>query len=230
MKESAVIEFADCAMQVVLRGDGTAWLPEVSTLLVADLHLGKDSSFRSAGIPVPTGVSTSILRDLQSAIHNTSAERLVILGDLVHDHNSLTKDLRAEISEWMESNRAVSISLVIGNHDASSGPQIRALGFKTFDHLQIGSCTLMHDVGGLKERENLSKVEPTLSIGGHIHPVTYIKDRWDKVRLSCFVSEPRTLVLPAFGPFKGGFHVEAAKDKSRRLHPIFEGKLLPVVI
>ncbi|MBZ0171464.1 MAG: DEAD/DEAH box helicase, partial [Phycisphaerales bacterium] len=77
---SYAIEFAD--EQLDLLPERAVWWPARRTLLVADLHLGKPASFRSAGAPVPEQVTGADLARLSSLIKTQHAQRVIVLGDL----------------------------------------------------------------------------------------------------------------------------------------------------
>ena len=95
--------------EVVLRGDGSAFLPAYHALLVADLHLGKDASFRSEGVPVPAQINERILQQLGESLRATQAKRLFILGDLIHDRNSITEKLTRLIAGWRQAFSSIEI-------------------------------------------------------------------------------------------------------------------------
>ena len=59
--------------------------PARRTLFVADVHLGKEHVFGRRGIPIPGGISAAQLARLAALVARTAAERLVVLGDLMHD-------------------------------------------------------------------------------------------------------------------------------------------------
>src|SRR5437762_2272601 len=58
-----------------------AFLDDLSTLLVADAHIGKAVSFRKWGVPVPRGTTTETLSVLTALVESTGARRIVFLGD-----------------------------------------------------------------------------------------------------------------------------------------------------
>ena len=76
---------------------------ERRTLLVADAHFGKASTFRSAGIPIPRGTTTADLARLESAVQATGAERLVFLGDLLHARAGRGAETLAAVARWRAS-------------------------------------------------------------------------------------------------------------------------------
>ena len=68
-----------------LLASGALYLPDITTLLVADAHFGKAVSFRLRGVPVPQGTTTETLQRLTDALNQTQATRLIFLGDSFHD-------------------------------------------------------------------------------------------------------------------------------------------------
>ena len=70
--------------ELYLLAERALWWPNASTLIVADLHWGKASTFRAAGIPIPIGTTSDDLARLDSALTRSGARRMVVLGDLFH--------------------------------------------------------------------------------------------------------------------------------------------------
>lgn len=176
-----------------------AILPEglvlvASTLIVADVHLGKSATFRAKGLPVPEGDTERDFRRLAEMVAKHDARHLVIAGDLFHAPSGLTQELETALARFL-TELAIPVTLVIGNHDA----KIRRLpaGLVCVEHLDIECIRIVHDPASAdKER---------LHISGHWHPVVRIPDgRRTSLRLPCFLYRKNTLVLPAFGSFTGG--------------------------
>ncbi len=65
---------------VELSSKGTAYVVEQRTLLVADLHLGKTTTFRRAGIPIPDGPTRATTNRLLNILKQYSPDTLVVLG------------------------------------------------------------------------------------------------------------------------------------------------------
>ena len=203
---------------LVLRGDGSVYLPEHNALLVADLHLGKDASFRAGGLPVPRGMNETTLTQLSKALKSSGAEILYLLGDLIHDRNSITPDVEKEFSSWGDRHKSVSMTLIRGNHDRHVRRFPDAWNLATRMSLVLDSFELRHEVTA----ESLA-ANDLIQIGGHLHPVTVVGRGADKMRLPCFVVGDRSIILPAFGPFKGG--LKFSQSATRELYPICEGKI-----
>ena len=78
---------------------------------------------------------------------------------------------------------------------------------------------------------------PQFVLGGHLHPACRIHGRGrDSLRLPCFVSDERQVILPAFDEFTGGWIADAAPDRTgpdrtgpdRRFYAVGGGAVWPL--
>jgi DNA ligase-associated metallophosphoesterase len=197
----------DTAADVVLLPGRAAFLPATRTLLVADVHLGKASTFRAAGMPVPEGSAQADLARLVSLVADTAASRLIVLGDLFHARRGATEQVFAEFAAARAAFAATEVILVAGNHDRSVGSLPPSLGIDSLMRtLDEPPFHFVHDPA-VELSETWRKAEFT--IGGHLHPtVSITSPGGDRVSDRCFVAEAGVLVLPAFGSFTGGHRVQ----------------------
>ena len=209
-----VVDIAD--QQMTLRGDGSIFLDSQRSLLVSDLHLGKDASFRAAGIPVPHGMNRDTLGSLSNAIKETAAEHVFLLGDLIHDRDSMTAALIDTFANWRTQHADCKVTLVRGNHDRHvvSFPEPWRLEVAT--QARIGELLLLHEVN-----DKTLAAEDSFQVGGHWHPVVNVGRGADSLRVRCFVVDQTHITLPAFGPFKGG--LKQARLPKRNFYPICDG-------
>nr|MBT4215136.1 hypothetical protein [Bacteroidota bacterium] len=97
-----------------LNSDGSAFLPEHNTLLIADVHLGKSGVFRKAGIATPQGLHEQNLKQLARAFEAHPQATVVFLGDVFHGlQNKETQSLKTLLDAY----DGHTFILVIGNHD-----------------------------------------------------------------------------------------------------------------
>src|SRR5258706_815282 len=68
----------------VLLPEKALWLPDLGSLVVADVHWGKIDHFRKAGIPVPVKGNDKNAETLVSIINLFKPRRVIFLGDLFH--------------------------------------------------------------------------------------------------------------------------------------------------
>lgn len=181
--------------------DGAVFLPETSTLVVADLHLGKAAVFRAKGLPLPEGDVARDLSRLAELIRLHGAAELVIAGDLFHGPVGITPEIEEELGCFLD-RLEISLHLVGGNHDA----KIRELpcGLVSVPMIECAGVKILHDP---KDAD-----DENLSLAGHWHPIARIPDgKRTSLRLPCFLLRKHTLILPAFGSFTGGAVMDPEK-------------------
>lgn len=204
--------------RVVLRGDRSMYWPERRWLVVADLHLGKAESLRRDGIALPDAVMAADLARLRLAVSECGAERILVLGDLVHDAPGLTSTMVRRVAAWRASIDC-EIALIPGNHDRRVAGLPKEWGV---DELQVQ----------LVEPPFVFSHEPLSALGGdapfnwhgHIHPVRTVRGGIDRARLPVFAIGDRGAILPAFSTLTGGS--ECSDDPRARLWCVVEGRIV----
>lgn len=173
-----------------LLSERALFLPEHAALILSDVHLGKAATFQAQGMAVPKGDDEKDLARISRLIADSSAQQLIIAGDLLHSRLGNVTDL---LTTWIK-NTTIPITLVMGNHDARA---LRGkLPLEIVDHLQIDALSIVHDPADAGEN---------FTISGHLHPAIRIEDGPRSViRCECFWLQENALILPAFGTFTGG--------------------------
>lgn len=180
---------------VVLLPERAAFLPESSTLLVADAHFGKAQAFRRQGVPVPAGTTERNLTLLSKLLTRTCASTLVFLGDLLHARQAHSPALAQAFATWRAQHAPVAMTLVRGNHDDRAGDPPGHWGIEVVDEpLAAGPFALCH---------HPQPVAGGYVLAGHLHPAAWIGRGPDRLRLPCFHFGAHVGVLPAFGSFTG---------------------------
>lgn len=187
----------------VLRCSGALWLPDFGTLVAGDLHLEKGSAFAARGQMLPPYDSRATLDRLEAEIAELKPERVVLLGDSFHDSRSIGRmaaDDRERLDRlafgrdwvWLEGNHDRE-ALTAADADAASRLPGRIVG-----EMALGALFLTHEPM-VQARDG--------EIAGHLHPCARVVAHARMVRRSCFVTDGRRLILPAFGAFTGGLNV-----------------------
>lgn len=194
-----------------------AFLPETSTLLIADAHIGKALSFRKLGVPVPHGTTAETLAVLSALVDRWAAKRIVFLGDFLHSARSHGPTTMDTVARWREAHAALDLTLVRGNHDDHAGDPPAHLGIRAVDEpLMLGELALCH--------HPVARM-PAYVLAGHLHPGVGMGGRAnDHLRLPCFWFGPNVGVLPAFGTFTGLHTIRAAADD--RVFAATEGRVI----
>ena len=79
-----MVECEVAGEKLVLLPERAVFWPKRKALFIADFHLGKAATFRSAGIPLPSGTTRENLERLDRAVVNTKARQVIFLGDFLH--------------------------------------------------------------------------------------------------------------------------------------------------
>ncbi len=191
------VQLGDHALEML--PDRAVWWPEQSAVLVADVHLGKDQVFRRQGLAVPAGVLEQDLDRLTLLIEDMQADRLIILGDLIHAPPHPDDDWPDRIGQWRADHGEIEFDLVLGNHDRDLTIWLHQWQIDGHDEvLELDGLLLMHEW-----RPRL----PAPGLSGHLHPGARLKTRREQLRLPAYLLDASPgrehLVLPAFGCFTG---------------------------
>jgi DNA ligase-associated metallophosphoesterase len=188
----AAISLAD---ETLLPGSsGALYWPAARTVIVADLHLEKGSSYGRCGITLPPYDTAATLAALTAVLKRRRPERVICLGDSFHDNGAgerIDPADRAALAALVEAHRWFWVA---GNHD----PKPLAFGGRVIGELAIGGLTFRHQAVRAAAPGELS---------GHYHPKSGYRARGRSVVGRCFVKDGTRLILPAFGAYAGGLDV-----------------------
>lgn len=162
-----------------------------ATLVVADLHLGKERAFRKLGVPVPEGPTADSLAALESEVMATGAKRVIFLGDLFHHEIAIEGATFEKLHQWLCSHPDLTSQLVKGNHDRI--PHHLRNRLEVVERSKLGEIALSHFPGDPDE----------ICLAGHLHPAIRIHQGRRSERLRCFWQRGNGLVLPSFSTFTG---------------------------
>lgn len=187
------MEFRFHIGSLILLAEGAAYDREARTLFVADLHIGKSTIFREAGLAIPDGPDETNLARLSSLVTGTKVKTLFILGDVFH---ARARGVERTLADWHERHPKLRCCVVPGNHD-------RRIPWREWlpaaEILREGEC-----VGAMRVAHFPPEKSDVLTLCGHLHPGIAIgRPRQRKLRLPCFWQRRNALVLPAFGEFTG---------------------------
>lgn len=190
---SPQIKFQDISLHLLK--EKAVWIPEMSSIFIADLHFGKAAHFRKSGIPIPEPIHQEDLTILHTLITTYNPKNVYFLGDLFHS------DLNQQwttLNHFLRGFAQVNFNLVLGNHDILPASEYDLSTFGVFrEPLELENLILSH--------EPLDEIEKDkINLCGHIHPgIRLVGKARQSIRLSCFFYKPNQLILPAFGKFTG---------------------------
>jgi DNA ligase-associated metallophosphoesterase len=150
---------------VVLDPAGALWLPDSRTLVVADLHLEKSSSFARHGMLLPPYDTGATLLLLAGLVARREPRRVICLGDSFHDRGGFGRLSATDCAALIALQSGRDWVWITGNHDpelpCDSGGDVQA-------ELRSDGLTFRHEpVAGMAAGE----------IAGHLHPSAKIRGR-----------------------------------------------------
>lgn len=191
--------------------DRALFWPRESVLVLSDVHLGKAETLQGLGIPIPAGDHLVDLDRIAVLLRATHATRVVILGDLIHQKRGLTDELLDLLHRFLSFMSSVDFTLILGNHERGAAEILSELPMRVLrEDLRIGAVNFSHGHEH-EEEEGPSGDESLLTVQGHLHPVTTLKDGSTKLRLPCFWLSGNRLVLPSFGVLTGGMEIKPGR-------------------
>ncbi|WP_331236393.1 metallophosphoesterase [Natronorarus salvus] len=178
--------------------DRAIYLGEERTLVLADLHVGRD---RASALSLPLGEHDDLHDRLDGLLDRFSPERVVLAGDLLHSYGTVPEEVRESVTDILSLiDRAGATSVVTpGNHDAMLGAVFDGESPECY---RIGEVAICH---GHRKME----ADAPLTVLGHDHPAIRIEGR----KRPCYLLGPRSggegraLVLPAFNRLTRGVDV-----------------------
>lgn len=175
---------------------GALHWPGQQTLLVADLHLEKMSSFARRGQMLPPYDTGMTLARLEADLRRTGAQRLISLGDSFHRADASSLLTHSDRMRMDALTDLVDCIWLSGNHD----PAPHAIAGTCLPELELAGLTLTHE----PRRGTIGL------ICGHLHPAAHIHIEGRSTRRPCFVHDNRLLILPAYGSSTGSINIMSA--------------------
>ena len=193
--DSETLHIRLAGVWAALLPSGAAFLEAERTLICADLHLEKGSAFARRGQLLPPYDTRETLRRLTLDVLRTGAERIVLLGDTLHDGDANGRISEGDVEAVTAIAQGRDLIWVVGNHDPE-GPG--ALPGRALEELSIGPLVLRHE-----PRPGPQSGE----IAGHLHACARVVASGRSVRRRCFATDGQRLILPAYGAYAGGLSV-----------------------
>jgi hypothetical protein len=188
--------------ELLLDAAGALWWAVERTLVFADLHFEKGSSFARRGQMLPPYDTRTTLKRIEALVSLHKPERVIALGDSFHDRDAAGRLDAHERDMLRGLGERADWIWIAGNHDPAPPSW---LGGIVTEEVAIGGLVFRHEPEG---RPSAGEV------AGHLHPCATVTRRGRSLRRRCFVSDGLRMVMPAFGAYAGGLDVREAPVKS----------------
>lgn len=192
--------------QLTLMPERAVFWPARRTLFVADVHVGKAAAFRALSVAVPEGNLADDLARLSGAIERVNAERIVLLGDVLHAKHGRADHVMQQVAAWRATHSRRHILVVRGNHDLRAGDPPDDWHMHCVDApAMLAPFVLCHEP---------CESDAGFVLCGHVHPAIRLTGKGGmSMTLPCFAIGARRMMLPAFGSFTGNALVKPAKGE-----------------
>lgn len=174
---------------------GGLWWEAERLLVVSDLHLEKGSAFAWRGQMLPPYDTRATLGGLVRLMDSLRPQRVISLGDSFHDNEARMRMHPEDAALILSLTQRCDWTWIVGNHDPAPPDD---LGGWTARTVEAGPLVFRHEPA-----EGASDGE----ICGHLHPCARVAGRGRSLRVRCFATDGRRLVMPSYGAFTGGLNV-----------------------
>lgn len=179
---------------------------EKQTLIVADLHLEKGSSFGRQRRHLPPYDSLATLDRLEAALDRNRPQRVICLGDSFHDREAARRLDPGTAYRLRTLTAQYDWIWIAGNHDPIPRENHAGLGGRWTGEATVGGIIFRHEARGGDIRGG--------EVSGHYHPKAVLQVRGRRLTARCFVSDGRRLILPAFGAYTGGLDIRSPEIRN----------------
>ena len=180
---------------LVLDRAGAAWWPRTATLILADLHFEKGSSYARFGQFLPPYDTRTTLLRMAELVGRRAPARVIALGDSFHDPFAAARLAAQELEMLQRLAASAHMLWITGNHDPHPPA---SLG---------GAVMAEWREGGLVFRHEPALDAEAGEVAGHLHPCAKVAKYGRGVRRRAFAADAHRIVLPAFGAYAGGLDV-----------------------
>ncbi|MCX8181733.1 MAG: metallophosphoesterase [Candidatus Methanomethyliaceae archaeon] len=214
------------------------FLKEKRALVIADLHIGYESSLKDKGIHIPQNSYPYMRSVIDSLLRLTGAKTLIMLGDVKHEFGKPSAQEWVEVKDLLSflSDGGIEVHVVRGNHDNYIIAILNRMNVPLHDPFMVmEDILLMH---GHKEVEVPEDIRVILM--GHEHPAVSSRDlSGSRYKFKCFLvgrigkERKRIVVLPSMSPLTLGVGInETPKEEllSPLLRSVDVDSLTPVVV
>jgi DNA ligase-associated metallophosphoesterase len=174
---------------------GALWWPAEKTLIFADIHFEKGSSYARRGALLPPYDTRATLARLTDVMIERKPSRVIALGDSFHDAEAADRLDATERNALYDLVRLTDWIWIEGNHDPKPPGWLG------------GTVASEIAIGGLIFRHEPQRVARAGEIAGHLHPCAVVSMRGRSIRRRCFISDGQRAILPSFGAYTGGLDV-----------------------
>ena len=208
--------FADKKFSIFSNGE--LYWQNKKTLIISDLHFEKGSFFSEANQYIPPFDTIETLRQLSNFINNHPVEKIIFLGDLIHDKLAFKRMTEKSKELFFKMLENIDCTLTIGNHDNISF--LKDIGLILTDEVVIDGICFSH----------YPSIDQRFSVFGHYHPKVKLIINNRGIWVACFVLNKKRILMPSYGYYTGGLSIKSAQiqelfDAQYEIFPLAKEKI-----
>ena len=184
-----------------LFANGELYWPDKKTLIISDLHLEKGSFFTESNQYIPPFDTTETLRNLSDFINNHPVEKIIFLGDLIHDKFAFQRMTEKSKELFFKILENIDCTLTVGNHDNISF--LEDIGLTLTNQVIIDGICFSH----------YPSIDQSFSVFGHYHPKVKLIINSRGIWVACFVLNKERILMPSYGYYTGGLSIKSLQIK-----------------
>ena len=201
-----------------LFANGELYWPGKKTLIISDLHLEKGSFFTESNQYIPPFDTTETLRNLSDFINNHPVEKIIFLGDLIHDKFAFQRMTEKSKELFFKILENIDCTLTVGNHDNISF--LEDIGLTLTNQVIIDGICFSH----------YPSIDQSFSVFGHYHPKVKLIINARGIWVACFVLSKKRILMPSYGYYTGGLSIKDAQiqdlfDAQYEIFPLAKEKI-----
>ena len=201
-----------------LFANGELYWPGKKTLIISDLHLEKGSFFTESNQYIPPFDTTETLRNLSDFINNHPVEKIIFLGDLIHDKFAFQRMTEKSKELFFKILENIDCTLTVGNHDSISF--LEDIGLTLTNQVIIDGICFSH----------YPSIDQSFSVFGHYHPKVKLIINSRGIWVACFVLNKERILMPSYGYYTGGLSIKDAQiqdlfDAQYEIFPLAKEKI-----
>lgn len=191
-------------------------LTKSKTIIISDLHIGKEDELTKQGLNIPINGYKDIQKRIQRILNKHKPKKFVINGDVKHNFGRFGYEEWKRVSNIFQLiQKKSTLEVIRGNHDKIIKSATNKAGIKLLHHLKINDFYICH---GHKKHENKEYKESNVVIIGHLHPSISISDGIREEKYKCFIkakNENKTIIVtPSFNILSEGSDILRYKSNT----------------
>ena len=167
---------------------------------------------------IPPFDTIETLRQLSNFIHNHPVEKIIFLGDLIHDKLAFQRMTAKSKKLFFKILENIDCTLTVGNHDNIRF--LKDIGLTLTEKVIIDGICFSH----------YPSIDQRFSIFGHYHPKVKLIINARGIWVACFVLNKERILMPSYGYYTGGLSIKSVQiqglfDAQYEIFPLAKEKI-----